>query len=68
MRVPDEDRARLEDLDDQRRRIYEEFNHVVQLIREGAVRDPERVRMEAQHLHVRHEGIIRDMLDLLVYY
>jgi hypothetical protein len=66
MRIPDDDRDRFEDLDEQRRRVYEEFNLLVQTMREGSVRDTERVRTEAHHLHIRHQGIIRDMVSLLL--
>ena len=65
MRVPDEDMAIFEGLDGQRRRINEDFDLLVQRAREGAIRDVDRARLEAQQLQVKHEGIIRDMLDLL---
>jgi hypothetical protein len=67
MRVPDEDMAIFEGLDGQRRRINEDFDLLVQRAREGAIRDADRARLEAQQLQVKHEGIIRDMLDLLRY-
>ncbi len=67
MRIPDDDKPRLEELDDQRRRIYDDFNVMVQQIREGAVPDTDRFRRQAQHLTVRHEGIIQNMVDLLVW-
>jgi hypothetical protein len=67
MRVPDEDMSIFEDLDNQRRRINEEFDLLVQRIREGSIRDADRARLEAQQLHVKHAGAIRDMLDLLVW-
>ena len=65
MRVPEEDMAIFEGLDGQRRRINEDFDLLVQRAREGAIRDVDRARLEAQQLQVKHEGIIRDMLDLL---
>ena len=64
--IPDDDRDHFEDLDEQRRRVYEDFNLLVQQMREGSVRDIERVRTEAHHLHIRHQGIIRDMVALLL--
>jgi hypothetical protein len=67
MKVPDDDRQALEDLDEQRRRIYDEFNLLVQQIREGSVASDDRLRLLAQQLHVRHENVIRRMIDLLVY-
>ena len=67
MIIPDWDKDRFEQLDDQRRRIDDEFNLLVQQIREGAIRDPDRARNQAQFLHVRHDGLIREMLDMLVY-
>ena len=67
MRVPEEDMAIFEGLDGQRRRINEDFDLLVQRAREGAIRDVDRARLEAQQLQVKHEGIIRDMLDLLRY-
>ena len=67
LRIHDDDRQKFETLDDQRRRIDDEFNEIVQQIRSGVVRDDEKLRIEAQHLHVRHQGIIRQMIDLLVY-
>jgi hypothetical protein len=57
----------FEDLDSQRRRINEEFDRLVQRIREGSIRDVDRARLEAQQLQVKHEGAMRDMLDLLVW-
>lgn len=65
MRIPDEDMALLEALDAQRRRINEDFDLLVQRVREGSVRDVDRARLEIQQLHVKHEGIMRDILDLL---
>jgi hypothetical protein len=67
MQIPDYYTARFEELDDQRRRIDDEFNMIVQRIRSGEVRDDERLRIETQHLHTRHQGIIREMIDMLVY-
>ncbi len=67
MRIHDDDKQKFETLDDQRRRIDDEFNEIVQQMRSGVVRDDEKLRIEAQHLHVRHQGIIRQMIDLLVY-
>ena len=67
MRVRDEYRDEFEKLDDQRRRVYEDFNLLVQQMREGSVRDVDRARLEAQHLQVRHTGLIERMVDLLTY-
>jgi hypothetical protein len=67
MRVPEDDMARFESLDDDRRRIYEDLNALVQKIREGSVSDDERLTRDAQFLQVRHQQIIRNMIDLLVY-
>jgi hypothetical protein len=67
VRIHDDDRDKFEALDDQRRRIDDEFNEIVQQMRSGVVRDDEKLRIEAQHLHVHHQGIIRQMIDLLVY-
>jgi hypothetical protein len=67
MRVRDEYRDEFEQLDERRRRVYEDFNLLVQQIREGSVRDVDRVRLEAQHLQVRHTGLIEQMVDLLSY-
>lgn len=67
MQIPDYHTSRFEELDDQRRRINEDFDIMVQRMRSGDVRDDERLRMEAQHLHTRHQGIIREMIDMLVY-
>ena len=39
MRIPEDDKPRLEELDEQRRRIYDDFNLLVQQIREGSVAD-----------------------------
>ena len=64
MRIYDEDRAEFEDLDEQRRRVNEDFALLVQRMREGSVRRVERLRIEAQQLQVKHEGIMRKMLDL----
>jgi len=67
VRVPEDDKPRLEALDEQRRRVYEDFNFLVQQIREGSIPDEERAKLDAQHLHVRHQTIIRNMIDLLVW-
>ena len=67
MQIPDYYASRFEELDDQRRRINEEFDIIVQRMRSGDVRDDERLRMEVQHLHTRHQGILREMIDMLVY-
>ena len=65
MRVHEDDRARFEELDDQRRRVEEEFALIVQRMREGAVDDLDRLRLEVQHLQVRHNGIIQELLGLV---
>lgn len=67
MIIPEYDRERFEDLDEQRRRIDDEFNVLVQQIRDGSIRDTDRARNQAQFLHVRHEGLIRQMLEMLRY-
>jgi hypothetical protein len=67
MRIADDDKDRFEELDDQRRRIDDDFNLMVQRMRSAEVRDDDRLRIEAQQLHVKHQGIIREMIDLLVY-
>jgi hypothetical protein len=67
MHIPDDDQARFEQLDDQRRRVYDDFNLLVQRIREGSIGDDERAKLDAQHLQVRHQQIIRSMIDLLVW-
>ena len=68
MQIPDRDKERFEALDDQRRRLDDEFNFLVQQIRDGSVSDPDRASRQAQFLHAKHEGIIRDMIDMLAYY
>jgi len=67
MRIPEDDKPRLEELDDQRRRIYDDFNMMVQQLREGSVADSDRFRRQAQHLTTRHESIMQNMVDLLVW-
>ena len=67
MIVPDYDKERFEELDDQRRRINDEFNNLVQQIRDGSIRDSSSARNQAQFLHVRHDGLIREMIEMLVY-
>ena len=67
MRIPEDDKPKLEELDEQRRRIYDDFNLLVQQIREGSVVDKDRLRRQAQHLMVRHEGVIQNMVNLLVW-
>ena len=64
MRIYDDDLAEFEDLDEQRRRVNDEFALLVQRMREGSVRRIERLRIEAQQLKVKHEGIIQKMIDL----
>lgn len=65
MRLPEDEVARFEELDEQRRRVMDEFNLLVINMRSGLFGDYERIRMEAQHLHMRHTAIIREMSDLL---
>jgi hypothetical protein len=66
MEIPEDDLPRFDELDEQRRRIMDDFNLLVINMRGGGVRDPERAKMEAQHLHMRHNAIIREMIDLLL--
>lgn len=66
MRVHDSLKERFEELDEQRRRIDDDFNDLVQQMRSGIVRDDDRLRIEVQQLHVRHQGILREMIDSLV--
>jgi hypothetical protein len=65
--IPDYYKERFEELDEQRRRINDEFNVLVQQIRDGSIRDSSVARNQAQFLHVRHDGLIREMIDMLVY-
>ena len=67
MIIPDYYKERFEELDEQRRRINDEFNNLVQSIRDGSIRDSSTARNQAQFLHVRHDGLIREMIDMLVY-
>jgi hypothetical protein len=66
MEIPEDDLPRFDELDEQRRRVDDDFNLLVMNLRSGMVRDEERAKMEAQHLHMRHSAIIREMIDLLV--
>lgn len=66
MRVHDDLKTRFEELDDQRRRIDDDFNFIIQQMRSGDIRDGDRLRIEVQQLHVKHQGVLREMIDLLV--
>ncbi len=66
MRVHESLTERFEELDEQRRRIDEEFNFIVSQMRSGGIRDDDRLRIEVQQLHVKHQGILREMMDSLV--
>jgi hypothetical protein len=66
MEIPEDDLPRFDELDEQRRRVVDDFNLLVMNMRAGMVRDDERAKMEAQHLHTRHSAIIRQMIDLLL--
>ena len=66
MRVHESLRERFEELDEQRRRVDDDFNFIVQQMRSGDVRDGDRLRIEVQQLHVKHQGILREMIDTLV--
>ena len=68
MRIPDDDKPLFENLDDQRRRLYDDFNAMVQQIREGTVGDDDRMRLLSQQLHTKHIAVIERMIDLLRYY
>jgi hypothetical protein len=59
-------KERFEELDDQRRRVDDDINFIVQQMRSGAVRDDDRLRIEVQQLQVKHQGILREMIDTLV--
>jgi hypothetical protein len=65
--IPDWERDNFEALDEQRRRINDEFNVLVQQIRDGSIRDDDRARNQAQFLGVRHDHLIREMIGMLVY-
>jgi hypothetical protein len=66
MRVHESLKERFEELDEQRRRVDDDFNFIVQQMRSGSVRDEDRLRIEVQQLHVKHQGILREMIDSLV--
>jgi hypothetical protein len=66
MRVHDSLKERFEELDEQRRRIDDDFNLIVGQMRAGTVRDEDRLRIEVQQLYVKHQGILREMIDSLV--
>ena len=57
-------RQRLEELNEQRRRIDEQFDDLVHRIERDAIKDFEGARLEAQHLTRRHQAVIEDMLSL----
>ena len=67
MIIPEWEKDRFEALDEQRRRINDEFNVLVQQIRDGSIRDDDRARNQAQFLGVRHDNLIREMIGMLVY-
>jgi len=66
MEIPEDDLPRFDELDELRRRVDDEFNLLVINMRGGSVRDPDRAKMEAQHLRMRHDAIMREMIDLLL--
>ena len=66
MHIPDQWKEEFEALDEQRRRVDDDFNLMVQQMRSGSVRDEDRIRIEVQQLHVKHQGILRAMIDMLV--
>jgi hypothetical protein len=65
MRLPEDDVPRFEELDEQRRRIMDEFNALVINMRTGTTADYDRLRTEAQHLQTRHMAVLREMIELL---
>lgn len=65
MRIHEDLKARFEELDEERRRVDDEFNFIVQQMRSGEIRNGDRLRIEVQQLHVKHQGILREMVDLL---
>ena len=67
MRIADRDKAKFEELDEKRRRIDEDWNTLIQSMRDGSIRSLENLRIDSQNLHVRHQHLIWDMIDLLVY-
>jgi hypothetical protein len=66
MRVHESLKERFEELDEQRRRVDDEFNLIISRMRSGTVGDDDRLRIEVQQLHVKHQGILREMIDSLV--
>ena len=66
MRVHENLKERFEELDEQRRRVDDDFNVIVGQMRSGTIRDDDRLRIEVQQLHVKHQGILREMIDSLV--
>jgi hypothetical protein len=65
MRLPEDDVPRFEELDEQRRRVMDDFNLLVINMRAGMTADYGRLRVETQQLHTRHAAVLRDMIDLL---
>ena len=65
MRIADRDKPHFEELDDKRRRLDDDFNLLVQQMREGTILDLDRARNEAQYLQVRHNALIQEMIELL---
>jgi hypothetical protein len=61
------DPRKFEELDERRRRIDEDWNTIIQQMRDGSIESLENVRIDTQNLHVRHQHLIWDMIDLLVY-
>jgi len=67
LRIADRDKVKFEELDEKRRRIDEDWNTLVQSMRDGSIGSLENLRIDTQNLHVRHQHLIWDMIDLLVY-
>ena len=61
------DPSKFEELDERRRRIDVDWNTIVQKMRDGSVDSLDNLRIDTQNLHVRHQHLIWDMIDLLVY-
>jgi len=61
------DPRKFEELDERRRRIDEDWNTIIQQMRDGSIESLENVRIDTQNLHVRHQHLIWDMIDLLIY-
>ena len=67
MRIADRDKVKFEELGRETPAHRRGLEHADPEMRDGSVGSLENLRIDTQNLHVRHQHLIWDMIDLLIY-